>query len=259
MLEQELGVTLLKRTKRRVELTHPGQIFLGEARRLLAGADDALQAVQSARAGQLGRVVLVCGPTPAYVGMLDLLRLYRRVCPQVEVRLIESPARDAIVTVEQGKADVGLVVQHFESPLLTGVTVLELPLLAALPASHPLASRDRLSIQQLSGEPFILFGERRSGLYGRVLAVCNSCGFTPQVFDEVEHLHSLNYLVGAGYGVSLMPATLEPTKDPGVVLIPLREPAATLEISMISRVDQSSPVVLGFLDTVRTWCKQAER
>lgn len=259
LLERELGVTLLKRTKRRVELTHPGRIFLREAKRLISGAADAMHAVQSAQAGQLGRVILVCGPTPAYIGMLGLLQLHRRLFPQVEVRLIESPARDAILTVEQGKADVGLIVQHFESHLLTCATVLELPLLAALPTSHALASVERLSVKQLAKEPFVLFGQRRSGFYGRVSAVCNSSGFMPQVVDEVEDLHTLIYLVGAGYGVSLMPATLEPTTLPGVVLVPLEEKSATLEVSMISRADQASPVVLGFLDTVRTWCKEAWR
>ena len=259
LLERELGVTLLKRTKRRVELTHPGRILLHEAQRLLAGAADAVRAAQSANAGQLGRVVLVCGPTPAYIGMLGLLQLHHRLFPEVEVRLIESPARDAILTVEQGNADVGLIVQHFESPVLTCVPVLKLPLLAALPTSHPLASSDRLSLKQLSRQPFVLFGERKSGFHGRVLALCNSCGFTPQVFDEVEDLHTLTYLVGAGYGVSLMPATLEPTTHAGVVLVPLREQSATVEVSMISRVDQASAVVRGFQDTVRAWCKEALR
>src|SRR5438876_2503837 len=223
LLEKELGVTLFRRTKRRVELTHPGRIFLREAQRLLAGAADAVHAAQSAEAGQLGRLVVVCGPTTAYVGLLGMLQLYRRLSPRVDVRLLESLVLDAVVTVEQGNADVGLVVPYFESSLLKRETVLELPLLAALPKSHPLAAASSVSLQQLSTDPFILFGQRRgSGFFQRVLGICHACGFTPRVLEAMEHMHTLLYMVGAGYGVSLVPATLTPADRPEVALVPLR-------------------------------------
>src|SRR5438105_14275426 len=90
-----------------------------------------------------------------------MLQLSRRLSPQIDVRVLESPVRDAVVTVEQGNADVGLVVPYFESSLLARETVMEVPLLAALPKSHPLASADSISLKQLSGDPFILFGQRR--------------------------------------------------------------------------------------------------
>src|SRR5262245_18637633 len=140
MLEKELGVTLLKRNRRHVELTDSGRVFLAEAARLLQDAADAMDAARSAEAGRLGRLVVVCGPTSAYAGILGVLESYRRQSPRVDVRVLESPVGDAVVTVEQGKADVGLVVPYFESSLLKRETLLELPLLAALPRSHPLGS-----------------------------------------------------------------------------------------------------------------------
>jgi len=256
MLEKELGVTLLRRTKRRVELTHPGRIFLDEAKRLLANAADAVRAVQAADAGRLGRLTVVCGPTTAYAGLLGMLELYRREAPLVDVHVLESPVTDAVVTVEQGNADVGLVVPYFESAVLRRETVLELPLLAALPKSHRLASADRVSLKQLSRDPFVLFGQRRgSGFYERVLAICHACGFTPRVLEAMEHIHTLLYLVGAGYGVSLVPATLEPAAHKEVALVPLQESSATLELGMIWRFDQTSPLVHAFLNTVRVWCR----
>src|SRR5207237_8847915 len=130
-------------------------------------------------------------------------------------------------------------------------TVMELPLLAALPKSHPLASANSISLKQLSGDPFVLFGQRRgSGFYERILSICQACGFTPKVLEEMEHIHTLLYLVGAGYGVSLVPTTLEPAKRPQVALVPLRESAATVELEMIRPVDVQIHVPTRFLDTV---------
>ncbi|PYO88580.1 MAG: LysR family transcriptional regulator [Gemmatimonadetes bacterium] len=256
MLEKELGVSLLKRSNRHVELTHSGRIFLEEARRLLTTAADAVQAVQAAAAGRSGRLTVVCGPTSAYAGLLGMLELYRRRSPLVDVHLVESPVVDAVVTVEQRQADVGLVVPYFESALLKRETVLELPLLAALPRSHPLASAGIISLKQLSGDPFVLFGQRRgSGFYERILGICHGSGFSPRVLEAMEHIHTLLYVVGAGYGVSLVPATLKPIVHPEVALVPLRESAATLELGMIWRFDQTSPLVTAFLATVREWCK----
>lgn len=257
MLEKELGVTLFTRTKRHVELTHPGRIFLREAQRLLTGAADAVQAAQAAEAGQIGRLTVVCGPTSIYVGLLGMLQLYRRLSPLVDLRLLESPVPDAVVTIEQGTADVGLVVPYFESPVLKRETVLEVRLLAALPKSHPFASAKSVSLTKLSGDPFVLFGQRRgSGFHQRVLAICQAAGFTPRVLEELEHIHTLLYLVGAGYGVSLVPGTLEPSKHPEVALVPLQESTATLELAMAWRLDQTSALVNGFLDTVRRWCRE---
>ena len=257
MLEKELGVTLLKRNKRHVELTHSGRVFLADARRLLTNVAEAIQAVQSAEAGRLGRLVLVCGPTAAYAGLLGVLERYRRLSPLVDVHVLESPVVDAVVTVEQAKADVGLVVPYFESPLLQREVVLDLPLLAAVPKSHALASARSVSLHQLSHEPFVLFGQRRgSGFFERVLGICHAAGFTPRVLEAMEHLHTLLYVVGAGYGVSLVPATLEPTAHREVALIPLRDAAATVEFAMVWRFDQSSPVLHGFMETVRAWCKE---
>src|SRR5207245_2730633 len=234
LLEKELGVTLFRRTKRSVELTHPGRIFLREAQRLLAGAADAVQAAQSAEAGQLGRLMVVCGPTTAYAGLLGMLQLYRRLSPRVDVRLLESPVRDAVVTVEQGNADVGLVVPYFESSLLARETVMELPLLAALPKSHPLASANSISLKQLSEDPFVLFGRQRgSGFYERVLSVCHACGFSQVVQGEpalmgaskpalrAELLFYLTFLVAfallVGVATSLLALAIAP--DRGVAFI----------------------------------------
>lgn len=255
-LEKELRVTLFKRTNRSVELTHAGRIFLSEARRVLAVAADAVEAAQSAEAGKLGRLVVVCGPTSAYAGMLGVLELYRKRSPNVDVRLLESPVTDAVLAVEDGTADVGLVVPYFESALLKRETVLELPLLAALPKSHALARSKRVSLKQLSTDPFVLFGQRRgSGFYERVLGICQRNGFTPRVLEAMEHIHTLLYLVGAGYGVSLVPATLDRGLHTEVSLVPLNEPAATVDLGMIWRFDQASPLVESFLSTVRAWCR----
>ncbi|MBI4501306.1 MAG: LysR family transcriptional regulator [Gemmatimonadetes bacterium] len=255
-LEDELDVKLLWRTKRRVELTHAGRIFLAEAQQILSRADGAVHAAQGAEAGQIGRIAVACGPVASYVGLPGVLHHFRLQFPDVELTLREYLVTDVVLALEQGTADVGLVVPYFDSRLLQRETVLQVPLLAALPESHALAGSRQISLQQLSGDPFVLFPQRKgSGFYERIMSVCQRAGFTPRVLEGVEHLQTLLFMVAAGYGVSLVPATLNLPGAPGVSHARVRESYATLELCLAWRTDEPSPLVAGFLRAVREWCR----
>ena len=108
-LEREIGVELLERTRRSVRLTEAGDVFLDEARRVLAGAKRAVVAAQRAARGQVGTVRLTYVGAASYDYLPRLLRAFRDRHPDVEVELRERTTAAQVVAVRRGEADVGLV------------------------------------------------------------------------------------------------------------------------------------------------------
>ena len=258
-LENELDVRLLARTKRRVELTHAGRAFLGEAQQILSQSENAVWVAKRAARGEIGRLALACGTIAADVLLPLVLPRYRARFPEVQISLREGLTAEVVLALEEGNADVGVLLPYFHSEVLKRKTVFRTPLLAALPESHPLAHVGSISLRQLANEPFILFPHRRgSGFYEHVMGMCQKAGFMPKVLEAVAHFHTLLLLVKAGYGVSLVPA-LPTGTGTQVALAKLREPYAKVEVCMAWRVNNSSPQVAAFLQAVRVCCRDATR
>src|SRR5579864_638354 len=82
-LEQELGVVLLERTRRRVRLTQPGAVFLESARATLAEASQAIRAVQQAARGETGNLAVGFVTSALYGVFPDVVRVFRQRYPDV--------------------------------------------------------------------------------------------------------------------------------------------------------------------------------
>ncbi|MEV0203990.1 LysR family transcriptional regulator [Streptomyces sp. NPDC050788] len=173
-LERELGAELFDRTPRRVRLTAAGERLLPKARAVLAAAEEARAAVVPARGLRIG--------TGAALGThLDrVLAAFARRAPDVPVELFELPAGERLARVAGGRLDAAFVRAVDPVP---GVRVLPLwpdPLLAALPAGHPLAAREEVGIGELAGLPLSLT-ERSNNppLVDLVVGACREAGFEP--------------------------------------------------------------------------------
>src|SRR5437016_5212909 len=107
-LEDELGFSLLRRTKRSVELTDAGKVFLSEARTVLAQVQHAKHAAQRAYRGEIGRLVIGYISSSAFDLLPRMLSIYRERFPHVEVALREMTTREQERALEEGHIQVGL-------------------------------------------------------------------------------------------------------------------------------------------------------
>ncbi|MGH7712131.1 MAG: LysR substrate-binding domain-containing protein, partial [Gemmatimonadaceae bacterium] len=205
-LEQELGVTLLARTKRRVLLTESGRAFLVEAQRTLANAEQSARAARSAAAGEVGRLRVGYVDLATWSVLPNVLRTYRKRYPDVELVLTElhrEPQREALL---RGDLDVGFFSLREPRGALTGARVIDDELVAALPRDHKTARRERVRLAQLSGDPWVLYPrEMKTSYVELVLSACAAAGFVPRVVQEASQMHTLRALVIAGFGVTLLP------------------------------------------------------
>jgi DNA-binding transcriptional LysR family regulator len=255
-LEQDLGVRLLERDKRNVTLTAPGRLFLDQARQILAMADEARSQVAEAAAGFSGHLKLAYTVSVSFHPALPqtLLRLGQNA-PNVRVWLSEMYSEPQFSAIRNGQIDVGFVRDvptHEDDARALHIDVIDRePLVLALPSGHRLASRKRVELSEVAGDPFVVQPrELAATLYDRLVRLSAKAGFHPVIRQHAQQINGLLALVAAGIGMALVPASMQVVKLAGVSYVPLGDPDAYLLLAVASQVDSASPVVQQFLETV---------
>ena len=249
-LEEELGLRLFERDRRRVALTPAGAVFLEEARSLFEHVARAVEAAQRADRGELGSLRIGYVPAMVSTGLPEMVRRFRERYPDVDVQLQEMAPAMQVESLLRERVDVGFVRGPVHEPALATRTVLEEPLVAALPSGHRLGRHKRLQLAMLAGEPFVL--QARSlgaGSHDQILAVCRSAGFSPRVVQEGSQAEVAS-LVASGAGVAVVPASLRAIRRAGVLYRPLQEQPMT-RLDMVWRKDAALPVLDAFLADVQ--------
>jgi len=251
-LEAELGVTLFERTKRRVELTAPGQVFLEKVRQAIQHIEQAVEAAQRASRGEIGRLSIGFNSSATYSVLPTLLRKFRESCPEVELDLHELTTHQQLVRLNQHQIDAGILYLPIEGEALNVVSVLKEMMVVAMPETHPLAALSQVSIRALSRELFIIPPHRLGGgLYRQIMQFFQQTTFSPTIVQEATQLQTIISLVAGGVGVALVPASLQNLQRAGVVYRYLQEQTPEVEIAVAWRQHDGSPVLQKFIDSVR--------
>lgn len=243
-LEAELGVQLLTRSTRRVQLTPAGERYLDRAREILARVESAGDEARRVAAGRSGRVAIGFTGSATYELLPAVSRTLRAVLPDVEVELRgEMLTPHQVAGLRSGDLDIGVLRPPVSDADLTVRVVRRERLVVALPAGHPLAGVDRIGLADLAGDPFVTYpAHGRSVVYEAVLAACRDAGFEPSAV-EVAETSTLLSLVAAGRGVALVPESVQHLQLTGATYRPLVRPEPTVELAFAHRRDDTSPLV----------------
>lgn len=249
-LEDELGVTLLNRTKRHVSLTQAGHALLQEARQIMGQVEQAVQTTRRAGRGEIGELAIGFISVADYNVLPIVLREFRHAYPLVNLSLKESTTDAQIDDLINGRIDVGLLLPPISEPALESIPVLREPLIAALPQQHPLAKKSgAIALAGLADAPFILFPRRMApGLYDDVVSFCRTAGFSPRIGQEAIQMQTIISLVSADLGVALIPESLRNLQRTGVVYKTLKENSPLIEIHLAWRRGDPLPVLRSFVE-----------
>ena len=251
-LEGELGFPLLYRTKRSVELTDAGKVFLVEAKRVLAQVQEAKRAAQRAYRGEVGRLVVGYISSSTYDVLPMMLRVYRERFPNVEVALRELTTQEQLRALDEEYIQVGLLRLPISAPMMDVEVVRREPIVCVLPEEHPLAVHERIAVALLSDEPFVLQARQRGGgYYVQLMRLCLAAGFSPNVIQEVTEMHTIVSLVAAGMGVSLVPLSARNLRSQGVVYRELEGKPTMTEMAVAWLRSERSAIVQNFLEVAR--------
>jgi DNA-binding transcriptional LysR family regulator len=247
-LEEEIGTPLFRRTRRRVELTTAGAVFLGRARLILSQLDDSVALTQAVAKGQDGYITVGFFPSATYDVLPRILRRYREAHPNIGLRFVELTTPEQPAALHQRRIDIGLfLVPTVSSSEIAQETFYREKLIVVLPEDHPLAQAEQIKLTDLRLEPFVLIPPRfGTGYHARVSYACLEAGFTPNVVEEVQHLPTIVSLVGAGMGITIGAESLRRFQLPSVVFRELEDPDSILHIDygLAWRNDDESPAVM---------------
>ena len=201
-----MGVRLLSRTNRRVELTVAGQVFLDGCRRSLESLETAVHQARKAEAGEIGH--LTFGYTDfAISGVLpQILEHFRRRFPNASIDLLHLFTNQQIEALNQRTIDFGFMTGPVLAADLSHITVQKDRFVVILPETHPLAELDVVPLPALAGEPFIAGTARWWSHYQKhVETLCQSASFTPNIVQEAFNSEGIFGLVAAKMGVAIHP------------------------------------------------------
>jgi DNA-binding transcriptional LysR family regulator len=248
LLESEIGVTLLRRTPRRVELTAAGQVFLEHARGILASSVEAVRAARLADSGIVGRLSIGFIHAATFTLLPEIISRFRRSAPMVELALSELGSDAQVDAIADRRLDCGLLRPPVANAAVSTRLLMSEPLVAALPAKHKLAGRTKIALNALAGEPMVIFTPHRSPLYGQVLSACLTAGFQPRIVQEAMHITTIIGLVRSGLGVALLPQSASLMRMPGIRYLPLLYQGPRAETVLAWRANTQSPLLKGFLN-----------
>lgn len=217
-LENELGITLIRRNTRKFELSKEGEIFLSYAKKMTGTYEEMLKNVQKNQEIKIG-----CMPVLAPYHFARLVADFRKEYPDIKLVIDErianeiqenSDCYDFLILRENMMEDQ----KKFRfSPLYDD------KLCAVLYEKHPLYGRDRLQLKELKDDVFI-FPERGSGSYEVFYKSCEKAGFEPKIAFEFPQANTIMSFVSEGVGVTITFSTVyREAKCAGVKMIPLED------------------------------------
>ncbi|WEF30632.1 LysR substrate-binding domain-containing protein [Pseudoduganella chitinolytica] len=250
-LEAEVGALLLERSKRWVRLTEAGKLFLADARRMLALAEQSKDTARRAARGEAGELrVGFTFSTPFTPLFATVIRQYRQQFPGVALTLHEMATLPQLAALEARELDLGFVraVSVAVPDTIRLTTLQHVPLRLVLPADSPLAAQDTVAIKDLAGLPFVMYPKNAgTGIYPQIFRLCRAAGFVPQIAMEAGEASTIIGLVAAGIGISVLPSSFDRIRMEGVVYRPLADPAATTTMMLAQRGEDGNPRVAAFV------------
>ncbi len=248
-LEDELGVKLFERTKRQVQLTEAGKVFLERSYGVLTQLEQTIEVTQRIGRGEIGRLAIGFVGSATYTVLPDILSVFREQFPAVELRLHELTTQEQIQALHHKQVDVGIVRSAIIEPGLSIECILQESLVLALPQTHPLSTQVNVSLSALASELFILFPAKMGPIfYEQIINMCQQAGFRPKVAQEAVQMQTIIGLVAAGLGIAFVPASLQNFHRSGVIYRPLQEQTPKTGLYLAWRQHDSSPVIRAFLN-----------
>jgi DNA-binding transcriptional LysR family regulator len=252
LLEDELGVELLKRGVHGARLTAAGEVFLAQAAALLEQSQRAMCLARASGGQQLSSLDVGYVWGLFHTQVPQWIARFRQRNPEVAINLFDLTATQQAEALERGRLGLGFIGFALEADAarLAKRKVGRCAFLAVLPRRHPAAARCKVALADLARDFFVVISDQSyPGAALFLKEACRRAGFRPRILQTSERGYTILGLVAAHCGVTLLPESLQALPHPGVVFRPLVDaPQGDLFVAW-NRASET-PALRKFLETL---------
>ncbi|QPC44050.1 LysR family transcriptional regulator [Kaustia mangrovi] len=250
-LEDELGFVLFSRRKGGLEPTPEAHALYMEVRKSFLGLDKIARAAQRIRAGRQGRLRIVSVPALTTGFLQKVVRVFLESGHRVEITLDTYNNEEVVDLVALGHADIGITMTPIDSYAVNVSPVMTAPCVCLLPHGHRLAAKERISLEDLRGEPFISLAENTTTRI-RIDAAFRAANIARAGGLEARWSASVAAFVAQGLGVAIIePFTARAHAHCGYVIRPLKQKIEFSFAEVTPKQSIQSTIARDFLDCFR--------
>ncbi|RYM06002.1 LysR family transcriptional regulator [Sporolactobacillus sp. THM7-7] len=232
-VEDELGLTLLDRSGKEIELTDAGKIVFEQSKKIVQSFEHLSDQLADLAKTKKGKLAIGLPPMIGVYFFPMILGQFRAKYPGIDLRIVEYGAKKVADCVADGLLDVGVTVGPFDRRIFDFFSFYNDPMKLVANAVNPITNKSIVKLEDLNEESFIMFPEEFS-LHGMIMKSCEKAGFRPKVVFESSQWDFMVELVAKGLGVALLPATVaEKASNEKIITLPLSEKNLTWHLSMI--------------------------
>jgi DNA-binding transcriptional LysR family regulator len=248
-LETELQSPLFIRSPRAVSLTDMGREFVASVSPAIQQLESAVSnSVAFARATR-GRLRIGVCNNLSYQFTPALLERLHQDSPELRIDVRELSTAEQVRTLHSSEIDIGLAILPVTDPSLIVRRIFREPLMAVVNAKSEFGHRTFIRLEDLAGEEFIVCPRyRQSGFHEVTMGLADKAGFRLRVAREIDAKETALALVERGLGISLSPESASVIVNDRLRYIPIRDPEIVVEIGLIWRRDNMSPLIRRFID-----------
>lgn len=206
-LEDELKVTLLDRSERKIELTDVGRIVYEQALKILQSVEDVYSSVDELVHMEKGTIHMGLMPSIGVLLFPKILAGFKSKYPQIDIDMVQYSAKQLTRKVKQGEIDLGVTVMPVDTELFEIIPLLTEELVVIVDNEHWLVEKESVHLSELKHESFILLTEDYV-LHDVVKRACVQSGFEPKIAFKSSLWDIMGEMVATQVGISIIPRSM---------------------------------------------------
>lgn len=251
-MEDLLGYQLIRRTTREVSLTQAGEIFHERTRLIGAEIERAAHAARVAAEGKRGQLRIGYMSFAAIEWMPQAVAAFSQEFPDIELELRYIRTQSQKIELARNTIDLGFMLGPLNHPQFETLPVESEPLVAILPIDHRLATRPRVTLEDLAAYPMVLGSMAEWDFFRTFVAdTFAQAGHQVNIRFEASNAMGILGLVGSGLGVSVYSRAIERFQPRTIMTRPISDCPARVETLLVWNRAYKNPVLMNFVRTVR--------